>query len=83
MPAEGPVITTQCLRVPVLDGHLAAVFVKFKKKPTKQQIIDAWNNFKAPELAANLPSSPKQMIKYMEEPDRPQLPEAEFYLLNI
>ena len=72
VPAEGPVITTQCLRVPVLDGHLAAVFVKFKKKPTKQQIIDAWNNFKAPELAANLPSSPKQMIKYMEEPDRPQ-----------
>lgn len=72
VPAKGPIITTQCLRVPVLDGHLAAVFVKFKKKPTKQQIIDAWNNFKAPELAANLPSSPKQMIKYMEEPDRPQ-----------
>lgn len=72
VPAKNPVITTQCLRVPVLDGHLAAVFVKFKKKPTKQQIIDAWNNFKVPELAANLPSAPKQMLKYMEEPDRPQ-----------
>ena len=70
--AKDPVITTQCLRVPVLDGHLAAVFVKFKKKPTKQQIIDAWNNFKAPEVAANLPSAPKQLLKYFEEPDRPQ-----------
>ncbi|WP_294351830.1 aspartate-semialdehyde dehydrogenase [uncultured Clostridium sp.] len=70
--AKDPVITTQCLRVPVLDGHLAAVFIKFKKKPTKEQIINAWNNFKAPEVAANLPSAPKQLLKYFEEPDRPQ-----------
>ncbi|MBE6049130.1 MAG: aspartate-semialdehyde dehydrogenase [Clostridium sp.] len=70
--AKDPIITTQCLRVPVLDGHLAAVFIKFKKKPTKEQIIEAWNNFKAPEAARNLPSSPKQLLKYFEEPDRPQ-----------
>lgn len=70
--AKDPVITTQCIRVPVSDGHLAAVFVKFKNKPTKEEIIDAWNNFKAPDLAANLPSAPKQFLKYFEENDRPQ-----------
>ena len=65
-------ITTQCIRVPVLDGHLAAVFVNFKKKPTKEQIIEAWNNFKAPEVVLNLPSAPKQFLRYCEEQDRPQ-----------
>ncbi|MBD7912121.1 MULTISPECIES: aspartate-semialdehyde dehydrogenase [Clostridium] len=70
--AENPVITTQCIRVPVSDGHLAAVFVKFKNKPSKEEIIEAWNNFKAPELAYNLPSAPKQLLHYFEESDRPQ-----------
>ena len=72
VPAKNPVITTQCIRVPVLDGHLAAVFVNFKKKPTKEQIIEAWNNFKAPEVVLNLPSAPKQFLRYCEEQDRPQ-----------
>lgn len=70
--AEEPIITTQCIRVPVSDGHLAAVFVKFKNKPTKQQILDAWKNYKVPELAANLPSAPKQFLRYFEEDNRPQ-----------
>lgn len=72
VPAKSPIITTQCIRVPVLDGHLAAVFVSFKKKPTKEQIIEAWNNFKAPEIVLNLPSAPKHLLHYFEENDRPQ-----------
>lgn len=70
--ATTPVITTQCLRVPVSDGHVAAVFIKFKKKPTKEQILKAWADFKAPELVLNLPSAPKQFVHYFDEPDRPQ-----------
>lgn len=70
--AVNPVITTQCLRVPVLDGHIAAVFVKFKNKPTKEQILEAWRDFKAPELVRNLPSAPKEFLHYFEEENRPQ-----------
>ncbi|AAK78009.1 aspartate-semialdehyde dehydrogenase [Clostridium acetobutylicum] len=70
--ASSPLITTQCIRVPVTDGHLAAVFVNFKTKPSKQEIIDAWENFKAPECALNLPSAPKKFLHYFDEPDRPQ-----------
>ena len=70
--AEGPVITTQCIRVPVSDGHTAAVFVNFEKKPTKEQIIKAWNDFKGIPQELNLPSAPKQFIKYFEEDNRPQ-----------
>jgi aspartate-semialdehyde dehydrogenase len=70
--AEGPVITTQCIRVPVTDGHTAAVFVSFEKKPTKEQIIHAWNNFKGLPQELSLPSAPKQFIKYFEEENRPQ-----------
>ena len=70
--AINPVITTQCLRVPVLDGHIAAVFVKFKNKPTKEQILEAWRDFKAPELVRNLPSAPKEFLHYFEEENRPQ-----------
>ncbi|MDS0524636.1 aspartate-semialdehyde dehydrogenase [Clostridium sp. SHJSY1] len=66
------VITTQCIRVPVSDGHLAAVFVKFKQKPSKEEILEAWKNFKAPDVAYNLPSAPKQLLHYFEESDRPQ-----------
>ena len=68
-----PVITTQCVRVPVLDGHTAAVFVKFDKKPTKEEIIDRWVNFKGLPQELELPSAPKQFIQYMEEDNRPQV----------
>lgn len=71
--AQLPVITTQCIRVPVLDGHTAAVFVNFEKKPTKEEIIDRWTNFKGLPQELNLPSAPKQFIRYMEEENRPQV----------
>ncbi len=71
--AEGPVITTQCIRVPVLDGHTAAVFVSFEKKPTKEQIIKAWREYKGLPQELNLPSAPKQFIQYLEEDNRPQV----------
>ena len=70
--AQAPVITAQCIRVPVLDGHLATVFVSFKKKPTKEQILEAWKNFKGKPQELNLPSAPKQFIHYFEEENRPQ-----------
>ena len=70
--AESPVITAQCVRVPVLDGHLATVFVSFKKKPTKEQILEAWKNFKGKPQELDLPSAPKQFIHYFEEDNRPQ-----------
>jgi len=71
--AEGPVITTQCIRVPVLNGHTAAVFVKFAKKPTKEQLIDRLVNFKGLPQELELPSAPKQFIQYLEEDNRPQV----------
>ena len=73
--ADSPVITTQCIRVPVLDGHTAAVFVTFEegKKPTKEQIIKVWREFKGLPQELELPSAPKQFIQYLEEDDRPQV----------
>ena len=71
--ADGPVITTQCIRVPVLDGHTAAVFVKFEKKPEKEQILKAWREFKGLPQELNLPSAPKQFIQYLEDDNRPQV----------
>ncbi len=70
--AEGPVITTQCIRVPVSDGHTAAVFMSFKKKPTKEEILDRWKNFKGLPQELKLPSAPDQFITYLEEENRPQ-----------
>ena len=70
--AEKPVITAQCFRVPVSDGHTAAVFVSFDKKPTKEQMLEAWANFRGPAQELDLPSAPKQFLHYFEEPDRPQ-----------
>ncbi|MBE5960018.1 MAG: aspartate-semialdehyde dehydrogenase [Lachnospiraceae bacterium] len=70
--ANGPLITTQCIRVPVSDGHTAAVFVSFEKKPTKEQMIKAWAEYKGLPQEMNLPSAPKQFIKYFEEDNRPQ-----------
>ena len=71
--ADNLLITSQCLRVPVLNGHTAAVFVKFRKKPTKEQLIEKLNSFRGFPQEAELPNAPKQFIKYMEEDDRPQV----------
>ena len=71
--AQGPKITCQCVRVPVLNGHTAAVFVKFRKNPTKEQLVEALVNFKGEPQELNLPSAPKQYIQYLEEDDRPQV----------
>ena len=70
--AESPVITTQCIRVPVSDGHTAAVFVDFEKKPSKEEIIERWNSFRGLPQELKLPSAPKQFIRYFEEDNRPQ-----------
>ena len=71
-PAKSPVITTQCLRVPVTDGHMAAVFVRFESKPTKEEILAAWKEFKGKPQTLGLPSAPEQFITYFEEDNRPQ-----------
>ncbi len=73
VPASEPVITCQCIRVPVLNGHTAAVFVKFRKKPTKEQLIEKLTAFKGLPQELELPSAPKQFIRYMEEDNRPQV----------
>ena len=70
--AEGPIITSQCLRVPVTNGHMAAVFVNFDRKPTKEEILDRWKNFSGEPQKLNLPSAPKQFLQYFEEDNRPQ-----------
>ena len=70
--AKSPVISAQCVRVAVVNGHLATISVKFKNKPAKEQIIEKWNSYKADDVVLSLPSAPKQFIRYMEEPDRPQ-----------
>ncbi len=72
-PATSPVITCQCIRVPVLNGHTAAVFVKFKKKPTKEQLIEKLRTFSGEPQKLGLPSAPKQFIQYLEEDNRPQV----------
>lgn len=72
VPASTPAITAQCLRVPVSDGHTAAVFVNFEQKPTKEQILEAWANFAGEPQKLALPSAPKQFIHYFEEENRPQ-----------
>ncbi len=68
-----PKITTQCIRVPVMNGHTAAVFINFAKKPTKEQLIERMVNFKGLPQELNLPSAPKQFIRYLEEDNRPQV----------
>lgn len=70
--AQSPAITTQCLRVPVSDGHMAAVFVKFKTKPSIDEIKQAWKEFKGAPQELELPSAPKQFLNYFEDPNRPQ-----------
>ena len=73
VPATSPIITCQCIRVPVLYGHTAAAFVKFGKKATKEELIDKLVNFKGKPQELGLPSAPKQFIQYMEEENRPQV----------
>ncbi len=72
VPAREPVITTQCIRVPVTNGHTAAVFVNFEKKPTREEILDAWKNFRGKPQEMNLPHAPAQFVTYCEEENRPQ-----------
>lgn len=69
---QEPVITTQCIRVPVTDGHLAAVFLSFEKKPDQETIIDLWTNFKGKPQILGLPSAPQPFMKYFTEENRPQ-----------
>lgn len=71
--ADMPKISCQCVRIPVLNGHTAAVFVKFNKKPTKEELVKKLSEFKGFPQMAKLPSAPKQFIKYFEEEDRPQV----------
>ncbi len=73
VPADDVVINCQCIRVPVLNGHTAAVFVKFKKKPTKEQLIEKLAAFSGEPQRLQLPSAPKQFIQYLEEDNRPQV----------
>ena len=70
--ASEPIISTQCIRVPVSDGHLAAVFVSFENKPSKEAILEHWANFKGKPQLLELPNAPKQFLTYFEENDRPQ-----------
>lgn len=71
--AQSPVISSQCIRVPVLNGHTATVFVSFEKKPSKEEIIERWTSFKGLPQELELPSAPKQFISYREEDNRPQV----------
>ena len=70
--AESPLITTQCIRVPVTDGHTAAVFISFENKPSKEEILQAWSEFRGLPQELDLPHAPKQFITYFEEDNRPQ-----------
>ncbi|MBU5590726.1 aspartate-semialdehyde dehydrogenase [Clostridium sp. MSJ-4] len=70
--AKEPIISAQCIRVPVSDGHLATVSVSFEKKPTKEDIIKAWKEFESKPQLLSLPSAPKQFLTYFDEDNRPQ-----------
>ena len=72
VPVESPSITAQCLRVACSDGHMAAVFVSFDKKPSIEEIKEKWASFAGEPQKLDLPSAPKQFLRYFEEPDRPQ-----------
>jgi aspartate-semialdehyde dehydrogenase len=70
--ATGPTISAQCVRVPVSDGHMAAVFVQFERAPTKEQILEAWRGFAGPPQHKKLPSAPTPFLHYFEDDARPQ-----------
>ncbi len=68
-----PVISSQCIRVPVTDGHLAAVFVSFKNKPSKERILELWKSFEGKPQQLGLPSAPRPFLQYFAEDNRPQI----------
>ncbi|MEW5743549.1 MAG: aspartate-semialdehyde dehydrogenase [Myxococcota bacterium] len=70
--ASAPTITAQCIRVPVSDGHLAAVFVAFEKKPTREDILSAWRAYSGPPQAMRLPSAPNPFLTWLDDEARPQ-----------
>ena len=72
LPASSPAITTQCIRVPVSDGHLAAVFFSLREKADREEILRRWREFSGEPQRLGLPSAPRQFLRYFEEPDRPQ-----------
>lgn len=72
VPATSPKFTAQCLRVPVSNGHMGAVFVRFENKPSKEEILEVWKNFKGRAQELNLPSAPKQFLNYFTEDNMPQ-----------
>lgn len=72
VPAVSPNFTAQCIRVPVSDGHMGAVFVRFESKPSKEEILKAWKEFKGKPQELELPSAPKQFLHYFEEDNMPQ-----------
>ena len=74
VPASSPAFTAQCIRVPISDGHMGAVFMRFEdgKKPTKEEIINEWNNYAGRAQELNLPSAPKQFLHYFTEDNMPQ-----------
>jgi aspartate-semialdehyde dehydrogenase len=72
VPATDPVISAQCLRVPVTDGHMAAVFVSFDRKPSREEVLGRWREFAGRPQALSLPSAPKPFLTYFEDDSRPQ-----------
>ena len=70
--AASPSVTAQCIRVPVSNGHLACVFVRFEKKPSREEILEVWRTFRGEPQELMLPSAPKQFLHYFEEDNRPQ-----------
>ncbi len=72
IPASSPIISAQCIRVPVTDGHMSAVSVSFRDVPKEDDILEAWRHFDSPAARLGLPSAPKQFLNYFEEQDRPQ-----------
>lgn len=70
--ANSPAISAQCYRVPASDGHMAAVYISFKNKPSKDEILNCWKEFKGKPQVLKLPSAPAQFITYFDQPDRPQ-----------
>ncbi len=73
IPAESPAFTAQCIRVPVSDGHSAAVFADFEKKPSKEEILEIWDGFSGRAQELNLPSAPKKFLHYFTEDNMPQI----------
>ncbi len=70
--AERPLITAQCFRVAASNGHMAAVFVSFDKKPSREEILQRWASYRGRPQELGLPSAPRQFLRYFDEPDRPQ-----------